>query len=55
MNLIYKRSIDLKQLNSNYYDKKDRSLENSNNKFNELYYNFQKKIRKRKKILVSML
>ena len=49
MNLIYKRSIDLKQLNSNYYDKKDKSLENSNNKFNELYYNFQKKNKKKKK------
>ena len=49
MNLIYKRSIDLKQLNLNYYDKKEKSLEYNNNKFNELYYNFQKKNKKKEK------
>jgi hypothetical protein len=49
MNLIYKRSIDLKQLNLNYYDKKEKSLEYNNNKFTELYYNFQKKNKKKEK------
>ena len=49
MNLIYNRSIDLKQLNLNYYDKKEKSLEYNNSKFNELYYNFQKKNKKNKK------
>ena len=49
MNLIYKRSIDLKQLNLNYYDKKEKNLEYNNNKFNELYYNFQKKNKKKEK------
>ena len=49
MNLIYNRSIDLKQLNLNYYDKKEKSLEYNNSKFNELYYSFQKKNKKNKK------